>query len=194
MKYSLEFKMKVVAEYLSGTIGLNQLAKKYHFKTNTQIRKWINAYKTLGVEGLTGSRKNKVYSVDFKLKAITMYEASEKSYQNLANDLGLNNPSLLVRWRQEYHKEGLQGLSRRQERPPVSKKEQAKKTKQTSPEPLQFTDLELANKRIKELEYELKMQTLKNEYLELLRSLRQQKTMKTKRESSTSSENKKDLP
>ena len=193
-KYSLEFKMKVVAEYISGTIGLNRLAKKYHFKTSTQIRKWINAYKTLGVEGLTGSRKNKVYSVDFKLKAITMYEASEKSYQNLANDLGLNNPSLLVRWRQEYHKEGLQGLSRRQERPPVSKKEQAKKTKQTSPEPLQFTDLELANKRIKELEYELKMQTLKNEYLELLRSLQQQKTMKTKQESSTSSENKKDLP
>lgn len=107
MKYSLEFKMKVVAEYISGTIGLNRLAKKYHFKTSTQIRKWINAYKTLGVEGLTGSRKNKVYSVDFKLKAITMYEASEKSYQNLANDLGLNNPSLLVRWRQEYHKEGL---------------------------------------------------------------------------------------
>ena len=146
VKYSLEFKMKVVAEYLSGTIGLNRLAKKYHIKTSTQIRKWINAYKTLGVEGLTGSRKNKAYSVDFKLKAITMYEASEKSYQNLANDLGLNNPSLLVRWRQEYHKEGLQGLSRRQERPPVSKKEQAKKTKQTSPEPLQFTDLELANK------------------------------------------------
>ncbi|MFP5528742.1 helix-turn-helix domain-containing protein, partial [Peptococcus simiae] len=84
--------MKVVAEYLSGTIGVDRLARKYHFKTSTQIRTWINAYKTLGLEGLKRSRKNKAYSVDFKLEAITMYEASEKSYQDVANDLRLNNP------------------------------------------------------------------------------------------------------
>ena len=34
-KYSLEFKMKVVAEYLSDTIGYKPLAKKYKMK-NTQ--------------------------------------------------------------------------------------------------------------------------------------------------------------
>ena len=49
-----------------------------------------------------------------------------------------------------------------------------------------------ANNRIKELEHELKMQKIKHEYLELLRSLRQEKARKKKQESSTSSEDKKD--
>lgn len=67
-----------------------------------------------------------------------------------------------------------------------------KKEKHTRSKSLKIDDLELANKRIEELEYQLKMQTIKNEYLEMLRSLRQQKAMKTKQESSTSSDNKKD--
>lgn len=75
----------------------------------------------------------------------------------------------------------------------MSKKERMSTEKRTSSIPLKITDLERANKRNEELEYELKMQTIKNEYLEMLRSLRQQKAMKTKQESSTSSDNKKNL-
>ncbi|EHR36840.1 hypothetical protein ACWOB1_05360 [Facklamia languida] len=75
----------------------------------------------------------------------------------------------------------------------MSKKKRMSTEKRTSSIPLKLTDLGRANKRIEELEYELKMQTIKNEYLEMLRSLRQQKAMKTKQESSTSSDNKKDL-
>lgn len=100
-KYSLDFKMKVVKEYLSGTMGFNKLAKKYNMKSNKQIWKWVNAYQTLGVDGLKRSRKNNSYSVEFKIKAITLYESSEKSYQDVANELGLNNPSLITRWRKE---------------------------------------------------------------------------------------------
>lgn len=193
-KYRLEFKMKVVAEYLSGTISLRSLAKKYQFKSTIQIRTWINAYQTLGIEGLKRSRKSNSYSVEFKLKAITLYEASEKSYQDVANELGLNNPSLIARWRQEYHNQGVEGLSRKRGRPPMSRNNQSKNKNQMDSQPLKIMDLERANKRIKELEYELKMQTIKNEYLEMLRSLRLQKATKTKQESSTSSVNKKDLP
>lgn len=193
-KYDLDFKMKVVGEYLSGANGYKLSAKKYHIKSSQDIIKWVNAYKTLGVEGLKRSHKNNTYRVDFKLKAIAMYEESEKSYQNVANALGLNNPSLIARWRQEYHAYGVEGLSRRKGRPPLSKEDPAKKEIKAPSKPLKINDLELANKRIEELEYELKMQTIKNEYLEMLRSLRQEKAMKTKQESSTSSENKKDLP
>lgn len=65
-KYNLEFKMKVVAEYLSGTIGLKSLAKKYQMKSDKQIRRWTHAYQNLGVQGLKRSRNNRSYSVDFK--------------------------------------------------------------------------------------------------------------------------------
>lgn len=192
-KYNFEFKMKIVAEYLSGTIGMNRLAKKYGFESNNQIRRWIHAYKILGVQGLKRSRKNNSYSVDFKLKAITMYETSEKSYQSVANELGLNNPSIITRWCKEYREGGITGLSQQQGRPPLSKKDKKEKTQTNkSSNPLEISDLEKANNRIKELEHELKMQKIKNEYLELLRSLRQEKARKKKQESSTSSEDKKD--
>ncbi|MGX7091631.1 helix-turn-helix domain-containing protein [Hutsoniella sourekii] len=193
-KYSLEFKIKIVAEYLSGTISLKALANKYHFKSTKHIRIWINAYQTLGIEGLKRSRKNKSYSVEFKLKAIMMYETSEKSYQDLANELELNNPTLITRWHREYRNNGIEGLSRKQGRPTMSKKKESKSQKQSVSQPLKVTDLEQANKRIEELEYELKMQTIKNKYLEMLRSLRIQKTTKTKQESSTSSDKKKNIP
>lgn len=194
-KYTLDFKMKVVTEYLSGTIGLNSLTKKYKLKSTQQIRRWVNAYQTLGVEGLKRSRKNNSYSVEFKLKAITMYETSEKSYQEVANELGLNNPPLITAWRQAYYDQGIEGLSRKRGRPTMSKKKKAKNEKQiAASQPLKITDLEQANKRIEELEYELKMQTIKNKYLKMLRSLRLQKTTKTKQESSTSSDKKKNLP
>lgn len=36
-KYSFEFKLKTVREYLVQEVGMNSLAKKYAFKINTQI-------------------------------------------------------------------------------------------------------------------------------------------------------------
>lgn len=190
-KYSLEFKLKIVMEYLSGTIGYVQLAKKYGFKNKSQIKTWVNAYQTLGIDGLKRSRKNSEYSIEFKLNAITIYETSEKSYQTIANNLGLKNPSLIARWRKEYEQNGIDGLSRKQGRPTLTNNSKKKNQKEIKPNiPIEITDLEAANKRIKELEYDLRMQTIKNEYLELLRSLRQQKAMKTKQESSTNSEKK----
>lgn len=75
----------------------------------------------------------------------------------------------------------------------LSNKDEAKQNKQTPFIQLKTNDLELANKRIEELEFKLKMKTIKNEYLEMLRSLRIQKEIKTKQESSTRSENKKNI-
>lgn len=114
--------MKVVAEYLSGTIGLKSLAKKYQMKSDRQIRRGTHAYQNLGVQGLKRSRNNRSYSVDFKLKAITMYETSEKSYQDVANELGLNNPPLIASWRKAYHEQGIDGLSHKRGRPALLKK------------------------------------------------------------------------
>ena len=182
-KYTTAFKMNIVKEYLSGKAGVDRLAKKYGLPTGTTLSRWIHAYNTLGEEGLQGSRKKRVYSVDFKLKAITMYENSGKSYQEVANALKLKNPSLIGLWLKNYHERGKEGLSRSKGGPPLSKNKPSSSAK--------IDDLELANQRIAELEYELKRQTIRNKYLEQLRSLRQEKAMKKKQESSTSSVKKK---
>ncbi|EOH97011.1 hypothetical protein UAY_02743 [Enterococcus moraviensis ATCC BAA-383] len=47
-KYSFKFKLKIVHDYSSSQGGTPFLAKKYGFKNNSQIRKWINSYKELG--------------------------------------------------------------------------------------------------------------------------------------------------
>lgn len=158
-KYSFEFKVKIVLEYLSGKISFQQLANKYDIPDKKPIRQWLNAYKNFGIEGLKRSRKNNSYDVEFKLKAITIYETSEKSYQELANELGLKNPSLITIWRKKYHEEGIGGLSQKQGRPPLSNNSSKKDTGNNKPLNSNATnDLDLANKKIQELEYELKMQ------------------------------------
>lgn len=47
-KYNFEFKLTIVHDYLSGQGSPTFLAKKYGFKTNSHVRKWINAYKEFG--------------------------------------------------------------------------------------------------------------------------------------------------
>ncbi|WP_414031688.1 helix-turn-helix domain-containing protein [Carnobacterium maltaromaticum] len=79
-KYSAEFKMNIVQDYLNGEGGTPYLAKKDGVKGNSQVRNWINAYKEFGKKGLLHSRQNKTYSVQFKLDAIELYLTTEMSY------------------------------------------------------------------------------------------------------------------
>lgn len=109
-KYSYEFKRKIVEEYLEGAGSYKYLAKKYQIKSSSTLLKWINAYQTLGEEGLLRSRQKKVYPVEFKLEVVQSYLTSEKSYQSLANQYGINNPTLLARWVVDYRKYGIDGL------------------------------------------------------------------------------------
>lgn len=43
-KYSDEFKLMVVEEYLTGTIGYERLAKKYNMASTWPIRQWVKKY------------------------------------------------------------------------------------------------------------------------------------------------------
>ena len=50
-KYSFEFKKKVVLEYINGEGGTQYLSTKYGLGSNSQLRKWLAAYKEFGDEG-----------------------------------------------------------------------------------------------------------------------------------------------
>ena len=100
-KYSYELKKKIVEEYLSGKTSYRVLESKYHVG-NSQILKWVNNYKHFGEKGLMRSRNHHEYSVEFKVEAITRYETSECSYQQLALELGLTNPSIIAGRRRKY--------------------------------------------------------------------------------------------
>ena len=121
-KYSYDLKKKIVEEYLNGNAGHKILAKKYQIG-ESQVRRWINNYKHFGDEGLMRSRNKRVYSVAFKLEAITRYETSECSYQQLALELGLTNPSIIANWHRQYREEGIEGLRPHKRGRPVTKKD-----------------------------------------------------------------------
>ncbi|MCM3584735.1 transposase [Mesobacillus maritimus] len=72
VKYSEEFKIKLVTEYLHGNLGYNSLAKKYNMPSQTPLQDWVRAYKTQGVEGLKRRKMKEAYSIKLKLDTIQL--------------------------------------------------------------------------------------------------------------------------
>jgi transposase len=186
-KYSFEFKYKVVKAYLNGEGGARYLAKKYGIPAHETIQKWVNAYKNFGEKGLYRSRKQTKYTSEFKRDAVKLYLTTEVSYQNLAKQLNMNNPSLLAIWVKSFRENGFEGLSNKPRGRPstMSKKKNNSQKPKVSKGKSCLTDLEKAQaERIEELEIE-------NAFLKELRRLRNaefQERVNNSHESSTSSE------
>ena len=189
-KYSYELKKRIVEEYLCGKTSYQALAMKYQIEKSV-LRLWISNYKNYGDEGLMRSRNNRAYSVEFKLEAITRYETSECSYRQLALELGLTNPSMIVNWRRQYREKGIEGLLPHKRGRPVTKKNdhnQPPKTVKKSESIDASTREELEN-RIKELEAENRKLTIQKMFWEQLRSLEKEEAMNKRRRLSPNSEN-----
>jgi len=92
-KYSTEYKLKVVQEYLAGHGNYESLSKRYRVPP-TSLRSRVKAYQTFGVDGLRRSRVQQTYTFEFKYSAVECYLSTEASYQEVAIALGLNNPSV----------------------------------------------------------------------------------------------------
>ncbi|WPK12168.1 transposase [Lysinibacillus louembei] len=128
-KYSEEFKLKVVLEYLQGTLGYPLMAKKYQIGAESQVRRWVRAYKEFGRKGLSVKKKKAIYSVQFKVDVLHFIKQTGASYQETAIQFKLNNPSLIANWNDKFLKEGVEGLQEKAKgRPSMSKKPQATPT------------------------------------------------------------------
>ena len=119
-KYSTEFKMKLVKEYLEGKIGYKELAKKYNIPNKCAIQTWVSAYKAHGYDGIKVSRSNNNYPLEFKLNVVNLYLTGEMSYQSLANVLKITNPAIITRWVNDFRKQGIEGLKPKKRARPSS--------------------------------------------------------------------------
>lgn len=159
-KYSYEFKRKLVDEYLKGKTSYRQLEEKYGVN-NPQIIKWVNNFKEFGDEGLKRSRNNREYSVEFKLEAITRYETTELSYQQLALELGMTNYSLIANWRSKYKENGIDGLrSKKVGRPMKGKTNITQDSSHLKQNTMSLETREQLENRIRELEAENRKLTI----------------------------------
>ena len=186
-KYSYEFKKKVVQEYLDGNGGYVYLSKKYNIATDVQVMNWVKAYQTFDNEGLMRSRQNNNYSFQFKLSVVELYLSSEVSYQELALSQGINNPSLITRWVNDFRIAGPDALrpKKKGRKKTLDIREIKKSSKSNEEKPV-----DTSAKHIKELEDELLKLRIENAYLKELRRLRleEEALQKKQRESSTVSE------
>ena len=66
-KYNREFKMKVIIAYLNGEKGYKNIAREFGISDKSIVRKYANAYKILGVESLSVSRKVKITLLDLRI-------------------------------------------------------------------------------------------------------------------------------
>lgn len=187
-KYSNKLKLKVVGEYLAGAGGYKYLSKEYNIKYESDVRKWVHQYQSLGINGLLRARNYQKYSLELKLEAIKLHMNSEMSLKEISKKLGIKEPSLISSWKKTLKKSGVAGLIRKQGRPSMKDNNKRNEDIKESKNPKKLNSLTEDEKdlRIKELEYELRLAKIKNEYLEMLRSLGQEET-KTKQESSTNS-------
>ena len=186
-KYSFEFKKKIVIAYLNGEGGYEYLARQYGIPQKCIVKRWIKAYEAFGDDGLLRSRKNAEYSFEYKLHMVELYLSSEVSYQELALQEGINNPSLLVKWVNDFRIVGPDALrpKKKGRKKLVNTKDNAKRT--TSNEAI---SVDTSVEHVKQLEDELLKLRIENAFLKELRRLRleDEAKMKDLQESSTASE------
>jgi transposase len=162
-KYSEKFKLKIVKEYLEGTMGYQLLAKEYNISDKAMIHKWVNSYKSFGQEGLRNKRSKTVYSVQFKLNVLNFMKQTGASYQDTAIEFKMNNPSLIANWNRTFLVEGIEGLKAKPKgRAPMSGKRKSKPVKQG-----------MAISREEQLERENELLRLEIAYLKKLKAFQE---------------------
>lgn len=167
-KYSFEFKKKVVMAYLNGEGGEDYLASKFNVASPRNIKVWIKSYLAFGDEALKRSRKNDVYSFEKKLSVVELYLSSEISYQDLALQEGITNPSMIVNWVNRFRVTGPDALRphKKGRRETMEKPE-----KKSSTLPIE-SPVDTSAEHVKELEDELLKLRIENAFLKELRRLR----------------------
>ncbi|WP_304509240.1 transposase [Anaerotignum sp.] len=168
-KYSYEFKKEAVLTYLNGEGGQSYLMKKYGISAKKRLQECISSYEQFRDEGLIRSRKNEKFSFEYKLHVVKLYLTIELSYQELAIQEKLRNPSLITKWVNDFRIGGPEAL-----RP---KKKGRKKTlnapsKKTDIQPVKVNPINTSAELIKKLEDELLKLRIENAYLKDLRRLR----------------------
>ena len=186
-KYSYEFKKKVVNAYLNGEGGYKYLAEQYGVPSHSKVKLWVDNYKSFGDDGLKRSRQQVKYSFEKKLSVVELYLSSEISYQDLALQEGITNPSMITNWVSRFRAAGPEALRpHKKGRKVTLNKSRENTTVHSHKESIVDTSAE----HVRELEDELLKLRIENAFLKELRRLRLEDEAKTRerRGSSTVSE------
>ena len=186
-KYSFEFKKEVVLAYLNGEGGYRYLKNKYDIPSKSLVEKWIHNYQTFGDKGLMRSRQHEKYSFEKKISVVELYLSSEISYQELALQEGITNPSMIANWVNRFRAAGPDALRSR-----IKGRKKSLNTSDgnTQNKLVEESTIDTSAKHVKQLEDELLKLKIENAFLKELRRLRleDEAKMRERRSSSAASD------
>lgn len=159
LKYSLEFKKKLVEYCLEGH-STQGTAKKFGMPSSTPLKEWIKKYQEHGPEGLIKQSKSS-YSGEFKQNVIEYMHSNHISATETAVHFRIQTP-VVLNWERIYYEEGPQGLyiERRGRSRKMSSKPKKKK---------------ISKEHEEDLIEEVQRLRMENEYLKKLNALVQER-------------------
>lgn len=169
MKYSANFKHKVVQDYLENNYSYLELKNKYHIPSEGDINRWVQDYKQNGVAGLIPKHSRKCYTTTYKLEVVNYYRTHDSSMDKVAALFGIHSSQVNM-WYRKYKNEGIVGLRPKAKGRPPKIMKRPKKNKDLKP-----TEREAYQQRIADLEAKVAYQNMELDILKKLRALRQQK-------------------
>lgn len=158
VKYNYDFKLRCVKEVLKNHKTVDAVSK-VNGCHHTTLHDWIRFYEKYGKKGLL-PRKNKVYSLQFKLKVIEAIDNDLLSFSQACLKFNISTKSVIMNWHRNYKKDGIRGLNHKPRGKPKSM--QFKRAKKKSNKPLTREDeLLLENESLRaELDLLKKLQAL----------------------------------
>lgn len=168
MKYSANFKLKVVQDYLHNGYSYYELSKKYHIPSTSNISRWLQDYQQNGPTALIPKHSRKRYTTEYKLEVVNYYRTHDISVDKVAILYGIH-PSQVNVWYRRYKNEGIVGLRPKAKGRPPKIMKRPKKNQNLKP-----TEREAYQQRIADLEAKVAYQNMELDILKKLRALRQQ--------------------
>ena len=167
-KYSTQFKLKVVNDYLRSG-GYLRVANRYGLNT-TDVRKWVVAHQLHGMAALQ-KRGYQHYTPQFKLVVLEHMRAYGASPRSTAAHFNIASSSTILVWQRLYNEGGITALEPKPRgRPSMPKRHEiqallAKPSSELTPDEL-----------LRKLHY----LEVENAYLKKLQALAQQKHLASK--------------
>ena len=107
-KYSDEFRLKVVLEYLSGQSGgFGTIANRYGIH-HSIVKKWVHKYELHGTEGLFKAPGS--YSGEFKIYVVEYMHAKNMSLKETSHYFCIPSDTTVAKWERIYYEEGPDAL------------------------------------------------------------------------------------
>jgi transposase len=106
-KYSYEFKLSIVEEYIAGRNGYREISRQRGIQ-HGDLREWVASYKANGIEGL--KKKFSHYTAEFKLLVLKHMWDNKLSHRETIAVFDIRSRACLRHWENSYRSGGIQAL------------------------------------------------------------------------------------